>query len=325
MTIEQLPSGSFRVSKQINGKRYRFTFDHLPNEAEIALQLVKVSHEIITDNSDTFEICLEKYIAAKDNVLSPSTVVYYKQQGRALPEWFTQKRIDSITQIDVQKVVNDFAVNHAPKTVHNIHGVITAVMGLFRPELILHTSLPKSKPYEPKLPTHDDIKRILKASQGTEYHIAFQLGVLGLRRGEIIALELADLDGDLLKIDKSKALSVDGAFRVKNTPKTVASVRYIRLPDKLVKEINKKGYFFKGYPGTICKNLHRIQDKLNIPRCRFHDLRHYFVSYAHYIGWSDADIIAFVGHKTDYVTKRVYRHALANSDEKKQLANDILG
>lgn len=325
MTIEQLPSGSYRVKKQIKGKRYCFTFDHIPSETEVAIKLMETSPEILISNSDTFEICLNKYIASKDHVLSSSTVVYYKQSGRALPKWFMQKQIDQITQIDVQKVVNDYSVNHAAKTVHNIHGVISAVIGLFRPDLILHTSLPKTKPYEPNLPLHDDIVRILKEAEGTEYHIPFQLGVLGLRRGEIIALELTDLEGDLLKIDKSKALSEGGVYRLKNIPKTVSSVRYIRLPDKLADEIRKKGYIFKGYPGTICKNLHRIQDKLGIPRCRFHDLRHYFVSYAHSMGWSDADIISMTGHKTDYVMKRVYRHSMANSDSKKKLANDILG
>lgn len=325
MKLERLPSGSYRIKKTINGKVYRKTFDHKPTQTEITLSLAEFIGQSDTPvNSGTFRMCLESYIRSKSNILSPSTIVYYKQSSRVFPDWFMDKDISEITQIDVQNVINDYAKDHAPKTVRNINGVISAVMRMYRPSLSLNTSLPLAKPYEPNLPTHEDIVRILKAAKGTEYHIAFQLGILGLRRGEIIALDLTDLDGDVLTIDKSKALSVDGSYQVKNTPKTVSSVRQIVLPDKLAKEIRKTGYIFRGYPNTICKNLHRIQDSLGIPRCRFHDLRHYFVSYAHSIGMSDADIISLTGHKTDFVMKRVYRHSLADKKQKKKLANSIL-
>lgn len=43
---------------------------------------------------------------------------------------------------------------------------------------------------------------------------------------------------------------------------------------------------------------------------RFHDLRHYYASTAHYLGIPDAYIMANGGWKTDSVMKRVYREAL---------------
>ena len=325
MTIERLPSGSYRVTQMYKGKRHRFTFDHKPNQREVTLKVAELIGDVSLQTGDTFGTCLEKYVAAKNNVLSPSTIVYYKQSGRVLPEWFMEKDINEITQVDVQKVVNDYAVGHSPKTVHNIHGVISAVIRLFKPDTIFHTTLPQTKPYEPKLPHKEDIERILEAAEGTEYHIPFQLGILGLRRGEIIALDLTDLHGDTLVIDKSMAYSEDGRYRVKNTPKTTSSIRTIPLKKELADEIREKGYIYKGYPQQIVKNLHRIQDRLGIPRCRFHDLRHYFVSYAHSRGWSDADIIAITGHKTDFVMKRVYRHSLSEENRKLELVNDILG
>lgn len=145
-----------------------------------------------------------------------------------------------------------------------------------------------------------------------------------MRRGEILALSLDDLDGDCLTIDKAKVISLDGGYEIKNLPKTISSVRKIYIPDKLADEIREKGYIYKGSPGQILKALHRAQDRLGIPRSRFHDLRHYFVSYAHSLGWADADIIAITGHKTDEIAKRVYRHSMADRNDKKNLANMIL-
>jgi integrase len=119
-------------------------------------------------------------------------------------------------------------------------------------------------------------------------------------------------------------ISTKGGYEIKNLPKTISSVRKVYIPDKLAEEIRKKGYIYKGSPGQILKALHRTQDRLGIPRSRFHDLRHYFVSYAHSLGWADADIIAITGHKTDEIAKRVYRHSMADYNDKKNLANMIL-
>ena len=239
------------------------------------------------------------------------------------PAWLNMN-INDISQMDVQRAVNEYARTHSAKSVKNFHGLISAVMKMYRPNFTLRTTLPKGKPKELVIPSHDDIIRILKATEGTDLHVPIQLGCLGLRKGEILALKLSDLDGDIIKIDKTMVVGPNGAYRVKNLPKSVASVRKVVLPDALADEIRKQGYIFNGYPGKLLRGLHRVQDDLGIPRSRFHDLRHYFVSYAHSLGWSDADIIAITGHKTDEIAKRVYRHAMANQDEKKSLANQML-
>ena len=324
MNIEKLPSGSYRVTQMYKKKRYRVTFDHKPTQKEIALRLADILECTENKNSASFFQCVDKYIESKTNVLSPATTRSYRQIKGMFPEWL-DKNIYDITQLDVQNAINDYAKDHSPKSVKNYHGLISTVIKAYRPNFTLRTTLPKGKPKDLTIPSHDEIARILKATEGTDMHIPIQLGCLGLRKGEILALNLSDLDGDTLTVDKTLVLNDDGAYRVKNLPKTVASVRKIVLPDSLAEEIRTQGYIYDKYPSTLLKKLHRVQDNLGIPRCRFHDLRHYFVSYAHFLGWSDADIIAITGHKTDEITKRVYRHAMANKDEKKTLANQILG
>lgn len=323
MKVEQTPSGKYRVRKMVNGKNICITFDHEPKEIEITKALVKRMEDVPVITG-TFFSCVEQYIQAKSNILSPSTIISYKQLKGQFPHWLN-KPIQNITQMDVQRAVNEFASNHSAKTVKNYHGLISSVLKMYRPNFSLHTTLPKGKPKELSIPSHDDIVRILKEVEGTEFHIPFQLGCLGLRKGEILALNLDDLRDDYINIDKCMVISEQGGYEVKNLPKTVSSVRRVYIPKQLADEIREKGYIYNGYQGQLLKTLHRVQDKLGIPRCRFHDLRHYFVSYAHSLGWSDADIISITGHKTDEIARRVYRHSMANVQDKIQLANDILG
>jgi integrase len=325
MTIEQLPSGSYRVSQQINGKRYRHTFDHMPTQKEVMLKIADLIKDVPIQNNGAFYTCVLEYIKSKDNILSPTTITSYKQLYRQMPEYLLNKDVNEITQVDIQKAINEYAANHSPKSVKNYHGLIASVLKLYRPDMAIRTTLPKNKPYDPTIPEHDDIIRILDEAKGTEFSIALQLGCLGLRKGEILALNLSDLDRDTLTIDKVMVLNDNGSYSVKNLPKTVSSVRKVVIPDALAEEIREKGYIYNLYPGQLLKALHRIQDKLGIERCRFHDLRHYFASYAHYMGMSDADIMASGGWKTDEVMKRVYRHSMANHDSKKSMANKLLG
>jgi len=322
MKLEQLPSGSYRIKKVVKGITYRVTFDHKPTQAEILTELSK-RIESTDICKDAFFSCVEAYINSKVNILSPSTIISYQMLLRHMPDWLNMP-ISKLTQIDIQNAVNDYAKDHSPKSVKNYHGLISAVIKMYRPDMVLRTTLPKAKEKDIRVPSHEEVSMILKQVEGTEYHIPFQLGCLGMRRGEILALTLADLNGDCLTVDKTVVKSTKGGYEVKNMPKTISSVRKIYIPDKLAKEIREKGYIYKGHPGQILKALHRAQDKLGIPRSRFHDLRHYFVSYAHSLGWADADIIAITGHKTDEIAKRVYRHSMANRDDKKNLANMIL-
>ena len=109
-------------------------------------------------------------------------------------------------------------------------------------------------------------------------------------------------------------------------PKTEESNREIYIPTELVNEIIEQGYIFEGFSNMLLKALHRFQKQLGIQSFRFHDLRHFYASYAHSMGMSDADIMKSGGWKTDSVMKNVYRHAMKESLQENQamVASGIL-
>lgn len=165
MKLEQLPSGSYRVKKIVKGITYRVTFDHKPTQSEILSELSK-RIESFSDSKDSFFMCVEAYINSKVNILSPSTIISYKMILRHMPAWLNMP-ISKLTQIDIQNAVNEYAKDHSPKSVKNYHGLISAVIKMYRPNLVLRTTLPKGKEKEVRVPSHDEISMILKQVEGT--------------------------------------------------------------------------------------------------------------------------------------------------------------
>lgn len=322
MKIEKISGKTYRVRKQINGEKITLTFDHKPTQMEIFEAL---SSRDPISNKDTFEECARAYISSKSNVLSPSTIRGYNAVLRTMPDDFKSLSISKITQIDIQTLINNNASIHKPKTTRNLHGFISAVLRQYRPSLNLYTTLPKKAEIEYYTPSEDDIKRILTASSNKPfYHIPFQLGVMGLRRSEICALTLDDIKDNILTINKSMVMDINSNWVVKPSSKTDAGNRNIYIPAALVEEITKQGFIYKGKPGSLLDGLNSYQDKLNIPRFRFHDLRHFFASYAHSQGISDADIMASGGWKSDHTMKRVYRHEMKAKEAQKKIFDTFI-
>ena len=323
MKIEKLPSGSYRIRKQIDGHKVSLTFDHKPTKSEVLKALAEKSEEIVTKGS--FEKCAISYIEAKSNVISPKTYKeYYHILNADISNDFKKLNIALITQQDIQLLINEFSSNHAPKTVRNIHGFISAVLKQFRPNMAIHTTLPQKRLYEPYIPSEEDIKRLLDASKDDHpNHIIFQLGIMGLRRSEILALTLDDIDGNILNINKAMVQNKDLEWVIKST-KTTAGTRKVYIPTNLVNEINELGYIYNRHPAQILASLNRYQKKLGLPHFRFHSLRHFFCSYAHANGISDADIMSTGGWRSDFTMRQVYRHEMKAKESQKKIFDSLI-
>ncbi len=317
MKIEKRGEESYRVWKMYKGRMYTVTFNYKPTQKEamqaMAAELDKVQSAAKQRGMD-FQAAVE-YIDAKRNVLSPTTIWGYHSAMKSISDEFKHSNIHDITALDVQAEVNKLTKERSPKTVRNYHGFISAVLGVFCPNLKICTTLPQKVKNEPYIPSDEDVRRILERTRGTEYEIPLALACYGLRRSEICALTLEDLDGDVIRIDKAKVLDVDGSWTMKTT-KTTASTREIIIPVEIADKIREKGYIYNGYPNSIVRFLKNTEDALGIPRFPLHKLRHYFASKMSAMNIPEADIMRMGGWETDYVMKNVYRHSMMEKEEK---------
>lgn len=140
-------------------------------------------------------------------------------------------QIHDITQEQIQQAINIEALKLSPKTVRNIHALISAVLKVYRPEFALNTALPKQKRTELYIPTDNEIKLLLRIVEGTEMELPVLLAAFGpMRRGEICALHSSDISGNIVHVHSNMVKNGSGAWIIK-TPKSYAGDRYINYPD----------------------------------------------------------------------------------------------
>ena len=321
MKIEKIKKDEelYRVRKMYKGKRYTVYFDHLPDDREVFNAITeKMNEGGYGANRGCFREYANDYIEKKRNVLSPSTAGGYQKVIRAISPKFLSLRFYEIELQDIQAEVNRYAQGRAPKSVKNFSGFISAVFKLYRPRFNYNVKLPQKKKYKGYVPTEEDVKRILEASKGSHYHIGFQLAVLAMRRSEICAATIDDLHGNLLTINKDRIYDENNHLMIRDNTKTEESTREIYLPDSLVEEIREAGYIYDRTPPMLVKTLHKYQDELEIPRFRLHDLRVFFVSYAHSLKIPDLYIQKAGGWKSDFVMKNTYLKELKDKTQEAQ-------
>ena len=319
MTIEKHGKG-YRIRQMQDGKLYVVKLDHRPTNAEAVRLMAEALGKPSNLPDMAFSDATVNYIDSRKNVLSPSTIRAYNGISKALPEPFAKKRIYAITNADVQSVINQIAKEHSPKTVRNYSGLISAVLSYHGIRLD-SPRLPQKKKAEAYIPTEEDVKKIFEKLKGTKYEVPIMLAAMGLRRSEICALEVSDIDGTMCHINKALVEGPDG-FTVKGT-KTTDSTRTIILPEYLVERIRQQGYVFDGFPSTIGQALRRVQKELGIPPFGLHKLRHFFASYMHHLGYSDKQIQDMGGWKTPDILRTVYQHSMELEEAKKSAASDM--
>ena len=152
---KKLPSGSWRVrvyaGKDASGRdTYRSFTAPSKREAEYLAAEFAAKKKAPDAQSGDMKLsdAYQKYIEIKRNTLSPATVREYLRAARCdFPE-LMPLRLSKITQAAVQSAVNVMAATHSPKSVRNSHGLLSAVLRMYAPEIRLNTRLPQPKKAE---------------------------------------------------------------------------------------------------------------------------------------------------------------------------------
>lgn len=314
----KLPSGNWRIQLYMDGKRYSFTDADL----KVVKQKVKEAYagaQLEKRSSLTVGKAIDKYIESKTGVLSPSTIMVYKRYRRNYFQCLMDMNITNLTQEDVQIAVSeDAAAGLSPKTVRNAHGMLSAVLKVYRPAFILRTTLPQKQKYQVRIPTEDEIKKIWIAARGSRYELPILLASwLGLRMSEIRGLKYSDFKDEYVHIQRA-VVRGEGGSKVKNT-KTTSGDRWIKCPGEILelikKQPHKDEFLCNYYDTTLYSGFISICKKAGVEPCRFHDLRHFAASEAHSLGVPDKYQMQRMGHKTDNMLKTVYQHTMHDKEE----------
>lgn len=254
---------------------------------------------------------MDDYIKLRSAVLSPSTMREYKRSRKSDLTNLMDVKLNAITQEMIQAEINLESKDHSPKTVRNMHGLLSAVISTYRPGFAIKTGLPEKVRPKIYVPSDSDIVRLMEAVKGTRMEIPVLLAAFGpMRRSEICALNSDHIRGNTVHVEFAMVMDEHGEWVIKTT-KSYAGDRYIDFPDFVIEKLSgKQGRVVDVFPSQISNHFADLLKKNGISHFRFHDLRHYSASIQHAIGIPDAYIMQRGGWGSDSVLKSVYRHAM---------------
>ena len=308
--------------------------------------------EYIEDNnitvSDWLQKWLEVYIVP---TVSPTTLVGYKGMiRRYIDPLIGHLQIQEMNALAVQIWVNKLKVSPSSGepltagTIKHTYHVLRGAMDKAVQAGLIHRSpcagiqLPKGEKKKPVIYDEVQIQQLLDFARGTEMELIIDLELcMGMRRGELLGLQWQDVNWEKNQIHIIRSrVAVDGKSVVKQ-PKTESGTRTLDVPEILMNKL--KSYKVKCmeqkirvgrrlleedfiivhpdgkpiYPEYVSQLFTKLQKRANLPKCRFHDLRHLCASIMVKQGVEVKVAQERLGHKDITTTMNIYAHVLPGS------------
>ena len=302
-------------------------------------------------NNKTIREIAEAWKEYKRPYVKQSTMAAYVLilENHVLPEFGDN---DSLHEHDVQAfVLKKIEHGLSAKSVKDILIVLKMVMKFgVKNEWMNHCEWDikfpvNSQPKELEVLSVANHKKILDYVQ---HNFTFMsLGIYislstGLRIGEICALKWSDINVADGKITVQRTIEriymVEGEKKhtqlVINTPKTVNSCREIPISKELLamvkpmkKVVNADFYVLTNEdkptePRTYRNYYNRLMEKLDIPKLKYHGLRHSFATRCIEAGCDYKTVSVLLGHSNISTTLNLYVHP--NMEQKKRCINKML-
>ena len=319
-TPRQLPSGKWHLQVYMNGKRYPVTE---PTESACIARAMAIKEEMLEaidrTNKPTLTVAIDRYIEARQNILSPSTILGYRIIQRNRFTAAMSRPVDAYDENGWQRLVNSEAKLCSAKTLTNAFRFISSVIyeetgKRYTPKLPQIVSEPR-KFLEP-----EQIPIFVDAVSKTKYAIPAMLALCSLRRSEILALtwDKIDLDAGTIKVYGAVVRDEKMNYIYKPENKNRSSRRTVpimipQLKDALAAVENKSGAVVTALPNAIRNGINRACREVALPEVGIHGLRHSFASLAYHLGMPEKVAMQIGGWENDATMKKIYTH-VAKSD-----------
>jgi len=188
--------------------------------------------------------------------------------------------------------------------------------------------------------TSDQIKALLDKTEDQKYRVLFKLAIFsGARQGELLGLKWSDVDWRNNQIHIKRTFNNGRFFATK----TKESNRRIDIGPKVMTELKKwklacpKSELDLVFPNgkanpidhhnMVYRYFLPMLKEANLPRIRFHDLRHTYASLLIEQGENIKYVQSQLGHSNPTVTWNVYAHLMkpTNPESASRLENTVLG
>ena len=243
--IRQKPSGLYEARYMIDGVAYSFSGTNLQEvKARLQLEKAKARSDLATAYknatlNDWFDEWFDSY--KKRSIKSTSVVSMRSKYTSSFGRIIGDKRILDITNMDIQKVVNQLAdEGRAVSSIRDCLGRVRECLESAKNNRIIPMNpcfeilLPqvRSAPEERRYLSHEEQKKFLTVASEKWYkEMFFIMFLTGMRVGEVGGLKWEDIDFEKKEIHVKRSLSCQYDHGVKKIiltdPKTYNSFRTI--------------------------------------------------------------------------------------------------
>jgi integrase len=282
------------------------------------------------DDKMTFEAFTQRFLndVAK-HTLKPKTYSSYEWilNKHVLPDLGKFKLV-AIQPFHLQRLYSQKLDDGlSKKTVRHIHATIRRVLneavkwGLIYRNPCDAVTPPRIEKIHPEVWTVQEAQQFLEATSEHRWHAIYLIALTtGARRGEILGMEWENIDWNRGTISIVKSITEVNGQAMISSPKTKRASRTVSLPhlvlDALEPVRQENGFIFQTSAGTpvaprnLLRHFHSVLDTLDIPRIRFHDLRHTAATILFSQDVHPKKVQELLGHSSIVLTLDTYSHII---------------
>lgn len=285
---------------------------------------------------------LNEWLSDYSIQLAPNTVRGYEVNIRHICRYLGNVELDKLTYREIQDCYTELLKTLSGTSVLYCHRVLRSSLhqaerlGLIVRNPCDFVYAPRKNKRHFNVLTESELHKLFNSVKGTWLYTPVMLSsVLGLRRGEVLALRWSDIDfkNNILTVSHS-AFVVNGEFTLCEL-KTEKSNRAILLSDILsdylytVMSSSFSKFVCTRFgspisPNVLNKYFRKTVDSLGLPHIRFHDLRHTNATLLLKKGIPAKIVSERLGHSSISVTLDTYSHVLVDMQKDSSVAFDDL-
>lgn len=336
--------------KKANGKPMQYKKRGFKTKKEAKKSLLELEQSLITGsyikpNKILFgDYLINDWLEDKQTKVKKQTLKTYRWivEKHIVPS-LGSFELNQITPRIIQKLYNRLTKESilSDENIQKVHTLIKDSLnkaerwGLISKNPASLVDRPKAEKKEIKVWNLQEVQTFLRyAKVYNRYYIAFLLALTtGMRQGEILGLRWKDIDFDQGCLRITQTLSSDGKELLPYT-KTKAGIRSVDLPKETLEQLLNQnnmieqekfgqGDQYMDFDLVVCtssgtptnkSNIHRtfnaIIKKANLPRIRFHDMRHTHATLLLLQGVNPKIVSERLGHADVRITLDTYSHLL---------------
>ncbi len=320
--MKKRADGRWKKAITINGKRKTFySTAKTEKQAERDLLQQIMNYKETEERGALFTEVADKWERDHLPKLAHSTAEGYKSLIAFATNYFEHTYIKDIKPIHIKQFMHKkINQGYSAKRVEHQMSVLGMILkyacieGYITENPAQYITVPKGLPKNPRtIPNRQEIETVKNSTNAPFGIIAYTLLHLGLRKGELLALEATDIDRRNNRVRINKSVYFKGNKPYIKKPKTAAGERIIILPHCLKDFLPKQhiGLVFPGKNGLMTHSefqtgwkAYKKSTGLNITP---HQLRHAYASYILHDSKIDVKTAQYLmGHADISTTQNIY-------------------